>query len=214
MGQHLEIGQKVLHKIHRQNISKRRKLHQRLFGPFTVKKRVTNTTYQTQDDKDPTILKTVHRNHLVEYYPKEETLHPMIEKYVLMDRRADDFYERFIEQRIQKINNPGQSGMEDYLPFTIERLRSAPVTLPQKRVSKASSDSGVNSPRVLSPAMPSTPNDSQPHLIPTTSRTNPPSGPITPIQQLINNSRKSENKERKDNRPQPNHPDPQSVLRT
>ena len=42
-----------------------------------MKRGVTNTTYQIQDDKDPTILKTVHRNHLVEYYPKEETLPPM-----------------------------------------------------------------------------------------------------------------------------------------
>ena len=38
-------------------------------------------------------LKRVHRNHLVEYYPKEETLRAMIERYVRMDRRHDDFYE-------------------------------------------------------------------------------------------------------------------------
>ena len=76
-------------------------------------KRVTKTTYQIQDDKDPTIFKTVHRNHLVEYYPKEEILPPMIEEYVPMDRPPDDFYERFKEQRFQKINNPAQPGMED-----------------------------------------------------------------------------------------------------
>ena len=74
MGQHLAIGQKVLFKNLRQDLSKSQKLQQRRLGPFTVEKRVTNTTYQIQDDKDPTNLKTVHRNHLVEYYPKEETL--------------------------------------------------------------------------------------------------------------------------------------------
>ena len=190
LGQHLEIGQKVLYENHRQDLSKSQKLQQRRLGPFTVTKRVTNTTYQIQDDKDPTILKTVHRNHLVEYYPKEETLPPMIEEYVPMDRHHDDFYGRFMEQRIRKINNRGESGMEDSLPFPIEPLRTSPVTLLQKRVSNTSSDSGINSPHVLSSAMPITPYNSQPYLIPSTSRMNPPIGPLTPIQQFTNNSRK------------------------
>ena len=84
MGQHLEIGQKVLYKNYRQDLSKSQKLQQRRFGPLTVTKRVTNTTYQSQDYKNPTFLKTVNRIHLVEYYPKEETLHPVIEEYVPM----------------------------------------------------------------------------------------------------------------------------------
>ena len=138
----------------------------------------------------------------------------MIDEYVPMDRRHDDFYERFMEQRFQKINNPGQSSMEDSLPFPIEPLRAAPATLPQKRVSNTSSDSGVNSPHVLSPAMPLTPDNPQPHLIPSTSRMHPPRGPLTPVQQLITNSRKANAKEPKHNRSQPDHPDSQSVLRT
>ena len=71
LGHHLEIGQKVIYENH---LSKSEKLQQRRLGPFTVTKRVTNTTYQFQDDKGPTILKTVHRNHLVKYYFEEETL--------------------------------------------------------------------------------------------------------------------------------------------
>ena len=215
LGQHLEIGQKVLYENHRQDLSKSQKLQQRRLGPFTVTKRITNTTYQIQDEKDPTILKTVHRNHLVEYYPKEETLPPMIEEYVAMEQRPDDFYERFMEERFQKINHPSQSGMEDSIPFPIEPLRTAPVSVPQKRVSNTSSDSGVNSPHVFfSPAMPVTPDNSQSYLIPSTSRMNPLTGPLTPIQQFIKNSRKSKNKEPKYNRSQPDHPDSQSVLRT
>ena len=214
MGQHLEIGQKVLYENHRQDLSKSQKLQQRRLGPFTVTKRVTNTTYRIQDDKDPTTLKTVHRNLLVEYYPKEETLPPMIEEYVPMDRRHDDFYERFMEQRLQKINNPGQSSMEDSLPFPIEPLRTTPTTIPQKRVSNTSSDSGVNSPHVLSPALPITSENPQHYLIPSTSRTNPTGEPLTPIQQFIKHSRNSKTKESKCNRSQPDHPDSQSVLRT
>ena len=138
----------------------------------------------------------------------------MIEENVPMDKRHDDFYERLMEQCIQRINNPGQLGMEDSLPFPIEPLRAAPVTLPQKRVSNTSSDSAFSSPHALSPAMPVTPDNSQCYLIPSTSRMNPPSGPLTPIQQSIKNSRKSNAKEPKYNRSQPDHPDSQSVLRT
>ena len=197
LGQNLEIRQKVLHENHRQDLSKSQNFQQRRLGPFTVTKRVTDTTYQIQDDKDPTILKTVHRNHLVEYYPKEETLPPMVDEYVLLDRRPDDFYERLMEQRIQKINNPAECKMKDSLPFPIEPLRTAPVTLPQKRVSNTSSDSGVNSLHVLSPAMPITPCNSQPHLIPSTLRMNPSSETLTPNQPFIHNSRKLKNKEPK-----------------
>ena len=126
-------------------------------------------------EKDPTILKTLHRNHPVEYYHKEENLLPTTEKYVPMNRRHDDFYERFMEQRIQKLNNPEQSGMEDSFPFLFEPLRIAPVTFPQKRVSNTSRDSGVNFFQVLSPAMPFTPDNSQPYLVPSTPRASLPS---------------------------------------
>ena len=138
----------------------------------------------------------------------------MIEEYVPMDRLQDDLYERYIEQRIQKLNNPDQPEMEDSLPLPVEPLRAAATALPRKRISNTSSDSGVNSPYVLSPAMPVTPDDSRPNLTPLTLRMNPPSGPLTQIQQFIHNSRKCKNNEPKYNRSQLDHPDPQSVLRT
>ena len=169
LGEHLEIGQKFFYENHRQDISKSQKLQQRRLGPFTVTKRVTNTTYQIQDDKDPTILKSVHRNHLFEYYPKEETLPPMIEEYVAMDQRHDDFYERFMKRRLQKLKNLERSGMEDSLPFPIESFRTAPVTRPQKRAINSSNDSGVNSAHVLSLTMTITCEKLQPYLVLSTS---------------------------------------------
>ena len=138
----------------------------------------------------------------------------MIDALVPMDRRHDNFRERFMEQRIQNINHSKQPSMEHSLAFLIEPLRTAPVTLPQKRVNNFSSDSGVNSLHVLSPAVPKTPNTSQPHLIPSTSRHNPPTRPLTTSQQIISNNRKSKTKEPKYNRSLANHPDSQSVLRT
>ena len=44
-----------------------------------------------QDDKDPTVVKTVPKNQLVEYYPKEGSLPAMIEEYVTSDHRKDNF---------------------------------------------------------------------------------------------------------------------------
>ena len=71
LGHHLDVGEKVLYENHRQDLSKNQKLQQRRLGAFTVTNHVTSTTYQIQDDKDPSMTKTVHRNHLDEYYPKE-----------------------------------------------------------------------------------------------------------------------------------------------
>ena len=119
-----------------------------------------------------------------------------------------------MEQRLQKLNNLEPCDMEDSRPFPIEPLRAALFTIPPERVSKTSSDSGVNSPHILSPTMLLTPDNSQPCQIPSTSRAILLSGPLTPTQQSINNSRKSKAKEPKYNRSQPDHPDPHSVLRT
>ena len=230
LGHHLEIGEKVLYENHKQGLTRSQKLQPRRLGPFTVTKRITNTTYQIQDDKNPTIIKTVHRNHLVEYYPKEGSLPAMIEEYVPSDHQDNlNFYERFMEQRTRDLNNPSTTDEHDSFPFSIEPLRSSSSTNQPKRSSMHSNDSGITSPLassrtpVLSPAIPaetSTPQSSSsqaaqpPHL--------PPREPLSPIQQFIRNSAtrmarnsgKSHPKEPKYNRAQPNHPDSQSVLRT
>ena len=166
--QHLEPRQKVLHENQR-NLSKSQKLQQRRLEPFTVTKRVTNTTYQIQDDKDPMVLQTVLRNHLVEDYRKEETLPPMNKEFVPVNRRHKNFYENFMEQRIRKPNNPKPPGMHEPLPFQRQPLRTASTVIRPKRVSNTSSDSGNHSPHVLSPVMPITPRN-QHSPVPTTSR--------------------------------------------
>ena len=229
LGHHLEIGQKVHYENHKQDLTRSQKPQQRRLGPFTVTKRITNTTHQIQDDKDPTITKTVHRNHLVEYDPEEGSLPAMIEEFVPSDHQDDNFYERFLEQRTRDLNNPSTTDEHVSFPFPIEPLRSISSTNRPKRSSMPSNDSGFASPPassrtpVLSPTIPaetSTPQPSSPqaaqppHL--------PPGEPLSPIQQFIRNSAtsmarnsgKSHPKEPKFNRAQPNHPDSQSVLRT
>ena len=59
LGQHLDIGRKLFNENPCHDLSKSQKLQQARPEPFTKTKRVTNTVYQFQDDKDPTILKTV-----------------------------------------------------------------------------------------------------------------------------------------------------------
>ena len=121
-------GQKVLYENHQQDLSKNQKLQQKRLGPFTVTKRVTKTTYQIQDDKDPSIIKTLRRNHFVECYPKEESLPAMIEEYVPHDKRHDDFYDWFMEQKIGKLNSFTEPLATDPIPFPIRlylRLRQS-----------------------------------------------------------------------------------------
>ena len=122
-------------------------------------KRTTNTTYQIQDNSNPTTTKSLHRIHNVKYYPMEEILNLMIENYVPVDRRKNDFFERFMEQRYQKLNNTEQPSIADFRPFTIEPFRTVPTALPRKRISSTSSDSGVISSHLLAPSMPVTPDN-------------------------------------------------------
>ena len=122
LGHHLEIGQKVLYENHKQELTRSQKLQQRRLVPFTVTKGITNTTYQIQDDKDPTNIKTVHRNHLVGYYPKEGSLPVMIEEYVPSDHQNDNFYKRFMEQSTRDLNIPSRTEEHDSFPVPIEPL--------------------------------------------------------------------------------------------
>ena len=58
-----------------------------------------------QDDNDPTIEKTLHRNHLVEYYPKDETLPPTIEDFGPMGRHHDDHLAAINYRKLKIWNN-------------------------------------------------------------------------------------------------------------
>ena len=217
LGHHLDVGQNVLYANHRQDLSKNQKLQQRRLGSFTVTKGVTSTTYQTQDDKDPSMTKTVHRNHLVEFYPTEESIPAMIEEYVPHDQRHDDFCERFLEQRIGKLNSFTEPLAANPIPFPSRALPTTPVVASHKSDSITSSDSGVGSPHVFSPTLPITPEQLPQHPQETETEQPSTSAPTrlpTPIQKFLRNSRKSKAREPKYFRPQPHDPNSQSVLRT
>ena len=146
-----------------------------------------------------------------------------MEEYVPSDTHGVAFYERFMERRVQQLNDPKKTATDDSIPFPIVPLSSAPPIPPTKRISNTSEDSGVNSSPTFFPTIASTQSINSPpgtpSLNPCTSHTiTPPiphSQPLTAIQRLIqSNTRKYQNKEPRYNRSQPDHPDPESVLRT
>ena len=138
----------------------------------------------------------------------------MIEEYVPHDQQHDDFYERFLEQRIGKLNSFIEPLAADPIPFPIRPLPTAPLASSHKR---DISDSGVGSPHVFSPTLPITPEQLPQNPQETETEqptTSAPAKPLTPIQQFLRNSRKSKAREPKYFRPQPHDPNSQSVFRT
>ena len=123
------------------DLTQSQNIQQRRLGAFTITKRITNTTYQSQGDKEPAINKTVHRNHPVEDYPKEGSLPAMIEKHVPPDHQNDNLYERFMEQRSRDLINPSTTDERDSSPFAREPLRSSLSKAQRKRLDTHSKDS-------------------------------------------------------------------------
>ena len=115
----------------------------------------------------------------------------MIKEYVPADRRHNDFFENFMEQRNRKINNQSHLyGRNSSTPHTtfIYCLNCHST----QGVNNISSDSGIHSHQVCSPAMPITP-PNQHSPLQTTSRLDilplSPNQTSSPFEQFINNSR-------------------------
>ena len=140
----------------------------------------------------------------------------MIEENVPHDQRHDDVYERFLEQRIGKLNSFTEPLAENPVPFPIRPLPTAPPITLHKHDSVTSSDSGVGSPQFSSPTLPITPEQlpQYPQEAATEQpSTSAPTRPLTPIQQFLRNSRRSKAKEPKYFRLQQHDPNSQPVLR-
>ena len=138
----------------------------------------------------------------MECFPEEETLPAMTEEFIPSDKRHYDFYDRFMERRIRKLNDPHPVVRSDSIPFLFTPLSPVIKAITTRRISNTSVDSGVNSPPLLSPSQPSANVDSSqqtPPPSPSTSRPRTASHssarPLTPIQQFIYNSRPFQNRE-------------------
>ena len=112
LGRPISSGQKVFSKNHAQDLTRSQKLKQLRVGPFTVTKQITNTTYEIREDANPDNVKTTHRNHLIEYFPKEERLPPLVTNYAVISRDSN-FYKHLVNSQIEQ-NNSGKKNT----PFT------------------------------------------------------------------------------------------------
>ena len=156
-GHYLDIGQKSHYENHRKDLPKRQRLQQIRLGLSTITESITSFTYRIQDNRSPSVIKTVHRLYLVEYYPIEESLPAMIEQCVPDDQQCDEIFERYVEQRIGKLNSFIEPVTGDFILFPITASPTAPTFTSHKRDSLTSSDSGVGSPQVFSPTLLITP---------------------------------------------------------
>ena len=73
-------------------------------GPFTVTKPITNANYEITLDEDNSAKKLVHRNHLIESYPKKETVPNLISNHCFLDDESETFYQNFSATKGRKLN--------------------------------------------------------------------------------------------------------------
>ena len=77
----LKVGAQVLVENNTKPTDRSKKLQTRREGPYLIQEVVTPVNYRVQDIANPTKIRVVHRNLLLPYYPKEETLPHLVSKY-------------------------------------------------------------------------------------------------------------------------------------
>ena len=145
LGRPISTGQKVFLENHAQDLTRSQKLKQ-LVGPFTVTKRITNTTYEIRKDANPDNVKTTHRNHLIEYFPKEERLPPLITSYAVISRDSD-FYKHLVNSQIEQYNSGKEKHSLDVMPFVITPIQNNSEIQQKENIEfSPRADSGIHSP--------------------------------------------------------------------
>ena len=130
LGRPLEVGQKVLLENHKPDLFKSQKLKQLRVGPFTVTRQITNTTYEIKEDENLENVKITHRNHLLEYFPKEETLPPLLKNYAPIEQ-DDIFYKHLIQRQIDTLNSGQSEHKLDFMPLIITPFQGRTTILPK-----------------------------------------------------------------------------------
>ena len=128
LGKPLAIGQKVLFENHKIDLTKSQKLKHLRLGPFTVVEQITATTYKIQEDSNPKHIRNVHRNHLIEYYPKSVTLPPLVENYAIPSDNTDTFYANLATDRIRDLNSHPRPDSTGFFPMPITPLELSAQT--------------------------------------------------------------------------------------
>ena len=120
----LRVGQKVLLENHNVPFGKCQKVCELRSGPYIVTKVITNVNYEIALDADPTRTHVVHRNHLVEYFPRNNELPNLSSNYEkpLSDDKTEHFNNEHAKCRLSQLNQRIDSFVErqrlsDYLPI-------------------------------------------------------------------------------------------------
>ena len=146
IGRPISAGQKTFLENHAQDLTKFQKLKQLLVGPFTVSKRITNRTYEIREDESPNNVRSTYRNHLIEYFPIEERLPPLIINYVVISRDSD-FYKHLVNSQIQQYNSGKETHSFDVMPFVITPIQNNSDKQQKDDIEfLPRADSGINSP--------------------------------------------------------------------
>ena len=159
---------------------------------------ITKVNYEIALDADPTRTQVIHRNHLVEYFPRDKESPNLLSNYEkpFNDEKTEHFYNEFAKCRLSQLNQPMDSFVErqhlnDYLPIFPDTCGPSRMDTTIKSPVKdnnchstpnllaSSPDSGIaqSSPQTLlsfqseSPAITSQP--TTPSHLPCTSSTNP-----------------------------------------
>ena len=111
---------------HSIDLSKSQKLSELRSGPFTITKRITPTTYELTLDSDSSTKKTVHRNHLIEYFPKAETLPQLVTNYASFNEEWKDFYKRLLKYQSSVSNQNTRE--TDYTSLDLIPAPILPIT--------------------------------------------------------------------------------------
>ena len=77
---------------------------------LSLTKPITNVNYEIIFDEDNSVKDVVHRNHPIEYYPKEKTLPKLISNYCPLDDESKTFYQNIsaeIDRKLKKILTNG-----------------------------------------------------------------------------------------------------------
>ena len=146
LGRLLSTGQKVFLENQAQDLTKSQKLKQLRVGPFTVTKQITNTTYETREDANPDNVKTKHRNHLIEYFPKEEQLPPLSTNYAVVSRHSD-FYKHLVNSQIDQYNSGKEKRSLDVMSFVLTPIQNNSDSQQKDNIEfLPRADSGIHSP--------------------------------------------------------------------
>ena len=130
-------------------MSRSQKLKQLRVGPFTVTKQTTIATYEIQEDAIPKNIKVTHRNHLIEKFPHEERLPPLITNFAPITEDSV-FCDHLVLSQSENYNSDQQKCSLDVMAFILSPLRDIIEKFQQNQKNHATfppnADSGIQSP--------------------------------------------------------------------